>query len=73
MNATDMNALEARAAKAGVSVAAILREAAVNQTQWVRGKNGTASMRPETWERITAAADRVIGKARTRPVAARRK
>ncbi len=61
MNASEMSALEARAAKAGVSVASILREAAVNPAQWVRGKNGSAKMREETWSRITKAADKMMG------------
>lgn len=56
----DIRRLERRLQKAGISIAAVCRRADLNQTSWVKWKNGTSSAKIETWRRAERAAEALI-------------
>jgi hypothetical protein len=55
----EVTAFEDRANDAGLTIAAILREAGIDRSLWTRWKNGTVEPRLVSWRALEAAAEKL--------------
>jgi hypothetical protein len=56
---TEIKGIEEQMAEAGVSIASLCRLAGLNQTSWVRWKNGMPARR-SSWDRVRNAVNDVV-------------
>jgi predicted transcriptional regulator len=56
----EVSRIENRLRESGISVAALLRRADVDASQWQRWKSGKQDPRMGTWSKIQAAAEELV-------------
>lgn len=57
---SDLLRLERRLKQAHIPVAELCRADRISPSSWVRWKNGTTQPKPERWQRVETAAERLI-------------
>jgi hypothetical protein len=55
----EITEFETRANKAGLKIAAVLREAGIDRSLWTRWKNGSVEPRLVSWRAVEAAAEKL--------------